>query len=121
MITKRRALAVGVPLVLASSTLVIRLGEKAPNDSPPLSALTFDDLESGMIRNGLTSSQLESYSDRLRGTRVRWTGYLGEQVQQNGLTNVSTNGVIPNIEFILPSDVDSKLQTGQLIGLYGHN
>jgi len=81
--------------------------------------MTFDELESGMIRSGLTDIQLESYSDRLRGTRVRWSGFLAQDAGPKRVTYVSTNGVIQNIEFSPPLDVAAESNAQQVIVFIG--
>src|SRR6185295_6118319 len=54
----------------------------------PVSTLTFEELETQMLRNGTTDEQVRDFSDRLKGTRVRWSGNI-RSFDQDGRVEVS--------------------------------
>jgi hypothetical protein len=88
------------------------------SDAPqPVSPLTFEEVNR-IAQSGLTDSELETYSRRVRGTRVRWTGKLVE-IDANNRVRLEIGDYPSSIEFKVSSEVAQSISANRLLTFTG--
>jgi len=116
---KKRGWIISVLSISAASLLFIRLtGRKAEDGRPVASRLTFEELSQAMASR-FTSAELEDYSQKLKGTSVRWKGQV-RGVDSGGRVFVSIgDSPSANVEFHLPPSVAGRLKREGFVSFTG--
>lgn len=77
-----------------------------------ISPLTFEQIDRS-VQSSPSVAEVKQYSQRLRGTRVRWSGTV-TGIEEDGTVYVASNIFPTNIQFELPKDIAVGLPKGQM-------
>jgi hypothetical protein len=106
--------------VLALFTWVLHDRRDFSRDRRAVSGLQFAEIDR-IVQNGISETELNKYSRRVQGTRVRWQGKIAG-VDPDGTVYVAVNparGAGPNTQFKLPGRLSQTLKKDQSISFVG--
>ena len=107
-------------LILACCLFLAQCSSQSSSGRLPLSSLSFAEVNR-FVQSGISETELEKYSGKLEGTRVRWQGTIAE-IEANGMVDVqmpASDDIHPNVHFELPASVARTLRMRQKITFTG--
>jgi hypothetical protein len=108
----------GQQIACAGIVLLTIACERKPDlETIPLSHESFDQVETQMIRGGLTIDRLEAYSKSLHGKKVCWSGEIKQLDRQ--VAYVAVQGEFPNVELHLSPGTFQTLRLGRSVTFTG--
>jgi len=112
----KRLIAAVLLAVLGLFTWVLRGRRDVSSDRRAVSGLQFAEIDR-IVQNGMSETDLNKYSRRMEGARVRWQGKIAG-VDPDGTVYVAVNpaqGTGPNTQFKLPGRLSQTLKKDQSI------